>query len=457
MESHVHVRVPARVSPSSRMLRCRQYCLLVVLVPGGILAPLMIDRAMLALFAGAQREISSRSDESSRQDAADMSIDVPIWTCGSKEVATVLAHVDWTVRRVKEDLFQRFMVGADQQILVCCGKVLDENTAIVDLITQLQHEEKVWVVFRNVWRASLIRSKEDPLLPLLHSVFASGFSRPASAVCMDQCRKTFEEFCKSHRTMRQEKIGTSGESRYSVSELTWKPNEEEQTRLAASVQALRNEFGCTNYPQVKWFPEYGCALLVSSIDVTRLSLQVHLHLHVFHLPPLLTRVFADSTVLSYLCTDYWTRRMGLHDSPSCTSARVQFDTTIIGRQDTAHCRNRPTFVRHICVSRVLFPQEGAREERRGKECSTQRARPPEDTCYDHGGSDRLSEIHAFDGRKARGNGLDKPQRRFHGCWGPYRGLCPRYRLVHSRSCGGDSAGRPPSLQSVDGPDTYLAD
>ena len=57
-----------------------------------------------------------------------MSIDVPIWTCGSKEVATALAHIDWTVSRVKEDLVQRFMVGADQQILLCCGKVLDDNT-----------------------------------------------------------------------------------------------------------------------------------------------------------------------------------------------------------------------------------------------------------------------------------------------------------------------------------------
>ena len=272
------------------------------------------------------------------KNEADTSIDVPIWTCGSREVATVRTARDSTIQHVKKDLLTRFMVEEDQQILVFCGKVMDGDTALVDLVAGLQQGEKMWIVIRNVWRVPMMQSEH---LMVMQSVFA--FSGPGKAAGAGPCCKTFQEFCQSHGFMCQEKVEVVKESRYSAAEMTWRPDEADQKRLAASVHALKNSFGanCTDFPQVEWFPDYGCALLVSNIDVARLSLQVHFRFHALPLLPLQNTVSADCTALAPLCADYWTRRMGLHVSPSKSSAHVQFDTANIGRQNTACRRHRP--------------------------------------------------------------------------------------------------------------------
>ena len=307
------------------------------------------------------RNASGRTDAVAMEEhEADIDIDVPIWTCGSREVVTVRAGRDSTIRHVQRDLAARFMVDEDQQDLVFCGKVLDLGTAVADLMTALQQGEKVWIVIRNVWRASAIESAHRMVM---HSVFA--FSGPAGAADPGQCCKTFEDFCQSHGIMGQRKVNPGEESRYSAPELTWRPDAADQKRLAASVHALKNTFDadCTNFPQVRWFPDYGCALLASNIDVTHLSLQVHFQSHALPLLPLLNATSADCTARHPSCADCWTRRMGFHASPRRTSAHVQFDTAIISKQNNTCWQCRPTFVQHICPTTCFLSFASAGKER----------------------------------------------------------------------------------------------
>lgn len=272
-----------------------------------------------------------------QQHEADLpDIDVPIWTCGSREVATVRAGRDSTIRHVKRHLAARFMVDEDQQILVFCGEVLDGGTLVADLMTAMQQGEKVWIVIQNVWRASLIGSEH---LAVIHSVFA--FSGRARAARPEQCCKTFEDFCHNHGIMGRGKVEPGQESRYSAAALTWSPDDADQKRLAASMLALKNTFSadCTDFPQVRWFPEYGCALLASVVDVTHLSLQVHFQSHALPLLPLLNPGSADCTALSYMC-----RLLDQTNGVSCSAKKD------LSSARTVRCRNHRQAKHYMLVT-----------------------------------------------------------------------------------------------------------
>ena len=265
-------------------------------------APRVLNEvAGMAKLAGTHQET---------QDVEDTAMDVPIWTCGSTEATSVPSETNWTVRRLKEDLAKRFMFEEDRQILVCCGEVLACNTKLADLATQLRNGEKIWIVFQNVWAASAMKSLDRGLL---QSVFAFSGSAPA-ACTVECCCEAFEMFCQFHGiTGPREKF-----IKYSAADLTWRPAAADQKRLAASVHALTNIFGAdgSDFPQVKWFADYGCALLVSNIDVTRLSLQVHFRFRALY--RFLSCMQAQLTVRTPLvsfCADCRARRMGLHVSP----------------------------------------------------------------------------------------------------------------------------------------------
>lgn len=253
------------------------------------------------------RMAKSAGTHQKTQDVEDMAMDVPIWTCGSTEATSVPSKSNWTVRRLKEGLAKRFMVEEDRQILVCSGKVLACNTKLTDLATQLRHGERIWIVFQNVWAASAMKSLDRGLL---QSVFAFSGSAHADPAC---CCEAFEIFCQFHGITgpRQKSI------KYSAADLTWRPDEADEKRLAASVHALKNSFGAigSDFPQVKWFADYGCALLVSNVDVTRLSLQVHFRSRALN--RFFSCVQAQLTVrtpLASFCADCRTRRMGFHVS-----------------------------------------------------------------------------------------------------------------------------------------------
>ena len=234
-----------------------------------------------------------------RRQYLDRRIEISIWMCGSKEKITLPAFSDSTVQSVKQDFMlktkREFIMDTAEPIsnpagllLVCCGQVLKDNATSADLTTHLKHGERVWAVFRDVWQASPIEPEE---YVLFQSIFA--FPAAVQTACTQDkdfckreelCWKTFQKFCKCHGFMEQAVAASCRDGSAKIQTLTWRPQEEEQKCLIKAVQAF--EMGSKSwghslleqpsgtFPQVRCFADYGCALAVSRIDESYLSLQV---------------------------------------------------------------------------------------------------------------------------------------------------------------------------------------
>jgi len=226
------------------------------------------------------------------------SLCIQVTKCGSLETESLsLDLIDTTVLHIKKNLVAKWGVPVDKQVLVCCGEVLEDHLEINQIVEQLQQEVTLWLVLRNLPEydpGKNIRLKTQEYNcnapPALRSIFdVSGYELgPISS--HEQCIATFSAFCdiygQAHNGMGVP-IPYPENDHSNFQSLTWTPSQEQKDNLVGAKLALRNG-GSSNFPQLMWYRDYGCALMATSTRQGLLSLQVAPFLVLFSPLPLLS-------------------------------------------------------------------------------------------------------------------------------------------------------------------------
>jgi len=199
---------------------------------------------------------------------------IRVTTCGSQETESLhLSSLDTTVLHIKENLVGKWFVPVDKQVLVCCGEVLEDHVQLNQIMEQLQQEATLWLVLRNAGQTMQVEKCD--VSAMLPSIFALSGSRQSKITSHQQCIATFSVFCdiygQAHVSWRRR------ETRNKFQILTWTPSIEQTAALAGAQRALRNGVSSdfqADFPQLSWFPDYGCALMATCTSEGNLSLQV---------------------------------------------------------------------------------------------------------------------------------------------------------------------------------------
>jgi len=230
-------------------------------------------------------------------DSTVGSIRVQVTTCGSRETESLSLDLTLvlnskerineeyfkpadlrytTVLHIKENLVGKWGLPVDMQVLVCCGEVLENHLELKRIMEQLQQEPTLWLVFRDV--CDMVQREERNPSTALPSIFAlSGYS-PGQINSPEQCIATFSAFCGIYGQARDEmELQTlshdPGKTCLNFQSLTWMPSPVQKEALAGAHRALKN-VGSSDFPQLMWYPDYGCAIMTTSTREGCLSLQV---------------------------------------------------------------------------------------------------------------------------------------------------------------------------------------
>ena len=209
---------------------------------------------------------------------------------------------------LKKYVFLRWGVIAQDQALVCCGHVLEDNMLLADLSKKVQDSEIIWFTLCKLPRA------ENEMFPIqaLKSMFSLSTDCESSKLQnAGQCICIFLKFCqrfsgsiisveapafKKRRLDDSQQPVQSQDSEFTLrTQFTWMPTESEQRSLRSNSTfiykiphshnsnilhrdtgcALQNAIGAAQpFPQVIWKESYGCAILSTSTSVNTVHLQV---------------------------------------------------------------------------------------------------------------------------------------------------------------------------------------
>lgn len=197
---------------------------------------------------------------------------IRVTTCGSQETEILhLSLMDTTVLHIKENLVGKWCVPVNKQVLVCCGEVLEDHVELNQIMVQLQQEATLWLVLQDP--GQIIQVDNRDASAMLPSIFALSGYRQGRIDSHEQCIATFSVFCDIYgQTHVQEKTKK-------FQSLTWTPSLEQTVALAGAQRALRNRVSSdfqADFPQLLWYPDYGCALMATSTSEGTSSLQVAL-------------------------------------------------------------------------------------------------------------------------------------------------------------------------------------
>jgi len=201
-------------------------------------------------------------------------IPVLVTSCGASEgFALKIRITDADVRHVKQQIAQKWCIPEDEQVLICCGEVLEDDVELSQSQVYLEHE-RLWVVWRDVWCNrkvyKFVHFHESDTAKLVRQAVA--LDSCMSGMDIKQWTALFSLFC---RVIHD----------YNFSKWTWNPSIAVKAALNSTKCALENMVGLSDFPQVRWYVQYGCALLVLNPVPDRLLLQVRLSLfqnHVGH-------------------------------------------------------------------------------------------------------------------------------------------------------------------------------
>jgi len=194
-----------------------------------------------------------------------------VTSCGRQDVFILrICIADSGVRDVKRQIAQKWHIPEDQQVLVCCGEVLEDDVELSQFQFHLERE-RLWVIWRNLWgvevglnhevdaKISFVWAQSDDAEEVMRRAVA--LDNTMSEMDMKQWTSLFSIFC-------------SLVEQHKFSKWAWNPSMPEKEALTSTKCALENMVGLSTFPQVRWYDEYGCALLVLNPVMDRLLLQV---------------------------------------------------------------------------------------------------------------------------------------------------------------------------------------
>ena len=127
---------------------------------------------------------------------------IRVSSCGSRVTESILIEVkNKTVHDIKAELDRLWDIPSEYQVLVCCGEILQDHVALEHLVVQIQQEENLWMVFRNVWlTCNSLKCVQKSFLssdyPGLRCIF--DLSGSCKRQMQDLCCVVFFMFCSTY-------------------------------------------------------------------------------------------------------------------------------------------------------------------------------------------------------------------------------------------------------------------
>ena len=192
-----------------------------------------------------------------------------VTSCGGEGFTSKICIGDADLRNVKQQIAQKWCISEDEQVLVCCGEVLEDHVELSQSQVHIEHE-RLWVVWRNVWCNRKVYEFDETREISFAWVNGDATELVQQAVALDSSMSGMD--IKQWTTLFS--LFCSVVDDYNFSKWAWNPGMTAKAALNSTKCALESMVGSSVFPQVRWYGEYGCALLVLNPIPDRLLLQV---------------------------------------------------------------------------------------------------------------------------------------------------------------------------------------